>query len=735
MIRISPAFAAFAFAVLVSSADSAYAQSEAEREQMYRHYLRLHEYVRGGEVEPHWLSDGQRFWFVEDEADEATVYLVDPAEGIRRHLFDLSALEAGLQRILEGWTPAKQIPFEDLRLTGQNDELVELTVGRQRIELDTRTGELTLLRESTRPVSRPRWNEVVSPSGAWAARIEDHNVWLRSLEEGSEEPLTSDGTPDQPWRGRIVWAPDGSRLAVVRVDARAVTKIPIVSHLTAQPEVQWVHLWQSNGPFETSELFILGVKTKERVKANTALLTELPDRLYPLGWLSDGSEFLFAQVSRDFQELRVSVANSQTGQVRSLLQEVRQTFFHIPAYRPLAATLLTESDQFLWRSDQEGWHHIYLYDLHGNLVRRLTEGPLEVVEVVGVDEDGGWVYFTAHTDPRHPHDTHLCRVALQGGEVHQLTEGRGIHRAVLSPQKDFFVDTYTNVNLLPVVELRTAAGELVDTLSVAELDAPEGFKWVEPEEFVVKAADGETDLHGVLYKPYDFDPNRRYPVVEIMVGRPTVAVNEILRGHSLGGEALAQLGFIVVALDGRGTPERGHAFHAVAYRTMGRYEIPDHVAALSQLFDERPYMDRSRVGVAGGSYGGYYTIRAMLQAPDIYRVGVAVAPYDPHGDAVLPYMGAPQENRQGYEYASNLRLADRLQGRLLIQHGSGDAGAYFFWTMQLVEALNQAGKPVDLMIFPDEGHGLRPESRAYAREARSRYFQEHLQTAGTSGAR
>ena len=346
----------------------------------------------------------------------------------------------------------------------------------------------------------------------------------------------------------------------------------------------------------------------------------------------------------------------------------------------------------------------------------------------------GWIYFTAHSDPVHPYDTHLLRTNMHGNETQQLTAGRGVHDAKLSPTGQFFVDTYNNVNLMPVVELRSTDGELIDTLSIAKLLPPQGFVWVEPEEFVVTATDGATKLHGLLYKPYDFDPELRYPVVEIMVGRPNVSVNEMLRSHSLGGDALAHLGFIVVALDGRGTPERGHAFHSKVYGVMGQYEIPDHVTALEQLSGDRPYMDLSRVGVTGTSYGGYYAIRAMLQAPETYKVSVAVAPYDPRGDAVIAYMGLPQENPQGYAYASNVGMAERLQGHLMILHGSADASAQFRWTMDLIQAFNQARKPVDLLRLPDEGHGFRPQSRAYAREAARRYFQEHLRPAETDGS-
>jgi dipeptidyl aminopeptidase/acylaminoacyl peptidase len=702
---------------------------------MYQQYQRLEQYVRGGTVEPHWLEDGESFWYVEQGIEEEPVYLLDPRKRSRRHLFDLASIREHLQRVLREGTLADGLPLRGLIIQPGSEELIELSVGRSRIEVDTRSGQVRVLEESASPAPRPGGQGTMSPDGKWAAWSGDHNVWVRSIVQGDGQPLTMDGTADQPWgapgdRGsRIVWAPDGSKLAVAKLDLREVPKIPITSHLGLQPEVQWVHLWAANGPFDSSDLFVIEVGTGERVRVDAEPLGEHPDMFYLLGWLPDGSELLYAQVSRDFKTLRVSAVLPETGQVRRLFQE-EQTFFHIPFYRPLTATVLAATSQFLWISARDGSHHLYLYDFAGNLVRRLTDSPIEVIEIIGVDENEGWVYFTAHSDPARPYDTHLCRVSLHGGGIVQLTAGQGIHQAVLSPQEDFFLDTRTNVDLLPVVELRSADGQLVDTVSVAVLGAPDGFKWVEPEEFAVKAADGETDLYGVLYKPYDFDPAKRYPVIEIMVGRPTVSVNQILRTRSLGGQALAQLGFIVVALDGRGTPERGHAFHAEAYGSMGRHEIPDHVAALNGLFEAHSYMDRNRVGVIGHSYGGYYAIRAMLQAPETYHVGVASAPLDPRMDAVIAYMGLPEENPEGYEHASNLPLAGQLKGRLMVQHGSADSSVPLFYTMQLVEAMMKAGKRLDLLILPDEGHGLRPTSAQHRREVARRYLQEHLQPGG-----
>lgn len=727
--------------LLLVPTEFALGQSEAgQRQRMYEHYQQLRQYIRGGSVEPHWTGVGAQFWFSENKnAVGATIHLVDPARRSHRELFEVEPFREELQRVLDGDVPESGIPFTDLVLNDDDENLVELSVGDRLVELDIESGALREIGAVPEQLPQTIRGEVISPGGNWTARIEGNNVWLKSLRDSSEKALTTDGTEDQPWgvpfEPGLLWSPDGTKLSVVRMDLSSVPRTPIVSYLTDNPEVEWAISWEAGGPFEKADIFIFDVITEKQVRV---LDDSIPDLLsrhkYRLGWSLDSSELFFAPIASNWRSLNVMAANAETGEVRTLFQETRETFFHIPAFRPLAMELMSEAKQFVWKSDRDGWHHLYLYDLEGNMIRRLTGGEFEVVEVIGVDEVQGWVYFTAHLDTARPYDSHVARVSLLGGEVEQLTEGRGIHSAVFSPGMEFFLDTYANVNLLPTVELRTVEGEFVETLSVAEIEAPADFIWVEPEEFVVKAADGETNLYGILYKPYDFDPSLRYPVIEIMTGRPNVAINEILRSHSLGGEALAQLGFVVLALDARGTPERGHDFHATIYREVGRYEIPDHVAALNQLFNSRPYLDRSRVGVFGHSWGGYYTIRAILQAPEVYHVAVASAPYDPRGDALIPFLGLPHENPEGYEYASNSGMADQLQGHLLIQHGTADTNSYFKWTMDFVAALAQVGKPVDLMILPDQAHNF-GSSASYVEKARVEYLRSHLQNVGTGQGR
>jgi dipeptidyl aminopeptidase/acylaminoacyl peptidase len=354
-----------------------------------------------------------------------------------------------------------------------------------------------------------------------------------------------------------------------------------------------------------------------------------------------------------------------------------------------------------------------------------------------VDDKTGWIYFTAHGNRQRPYDTHLYRVNLSGKSFARLTEATGQHEVQFFPSKEFFLDTHSGVNRLPSVELKTADGTLLRTLSKANFDDFKELQWTAPEEFVVKAADGKTDLYGVLYKPYDFDPSKRYPVIEVIYGGPweseCVRSNLLPLGWGQTALELAQLGFITFVVDGRGTPERGKEFQDVVYGNIGRYEIPDHTAALKQLAEKRPYMDLNHVGVFGHSFGGYLALRALLLSPDVYHVAVcsdgsegppAYSPVDSE-----PYLGSPQKNRERYDYASNLWLVGNLKGKLLFIYGSFGGGPFFSdsFFMKTLDALMRVDKPFDLLVVPDRPHSmLNVPRKNYWRRAMGRYFQEHL---------
>ena len=418
-----------------------------------------------------------------------------------------------------------------------------------------------------------------------------------------------------------------------------------------------------------------------------------------------------------------------------VLEETQPTFIKgigtTPSWRALARPL-SDGERFLWISERDGWDHIYLYGMDGRLIRRLTEGEWPVLGIVHVDEAAGHVYFTGHMEDERPYDTHLYRVSLDGGDVVRVTEGEGQHSATVSPSGAYIVDTHSSTSRPPRTEVRTSDGEFVYVVTEADVSALDELGWIPPEEFVVKAADGETDLYGVIYKPHDFDPDRKYPVIDYIYNGPFISwvPKTFTDGRGLSQAALAQLGFVVFMVDGRGTTERGKAFQDVAYRNFGRNEIPDHRAAMENAAATRPWMDLDRVGIHGGSWGGYMTVRALVLEPDFYDVGVAVnGVYDIHDQnawAIEPYMDRPWENPEGYEYGSSLRLADQLTAKLLLIHGTSDVNATFSATMKLVEALIRAGKPHDLIVVPEQPHWFTGQSAEFTDAARRRYFQEHL---------
>jgi len=721
----------------------------SEQEAMYYRYLEFPSYVKGGKVDPHWMADGSSFWYPEGAPANTVVYKVDPAANTKAPLFDTARLRRALTEVLGHEPPYQGVPFSDFTFL-DSEKAVKFTVENKEFVLQLATDTITQApavseEEKNRQTPQasvsgmPWYEEVLSPDLRWFAGVRDHNLWLRSTSENETVQLTDGGLKDYEWGHDIWnrwlhWSPDSLKLATSKIDLRHYPKIPVVHYLQPREEVEWKHEYnpRADEHIPQIELYIIDSASKQQVRVETG--EEPHYYLYPHpGWHPDGSELIFWKMSRDYKKLELLAANPQTGATRIILTETQKTFLvGDESLTKKLFTWLPDGKRFLWLSERDGWRHLYLYDVDGTLIRQLTPGAFPVIEVVAVDEKSGWVYFTAHGDPQRLYDTHLYRVDLDGKRFTQLTETTGQHEIQFAPSKQFFLDRHSTVARAPVVELRNADGTLLQTLSQASIDALiKELKWTPPEEFVVKAADGKTDLYGVFYKPYNFDPNKKYPVIEyIYAGPQTTVVPKTfvprLPELSLFNPALAQLGFITVIVDARGTPERSKAFQDVIYGNLGRYEIQDHVAALQQLAKTRSYLDLNRVGVMGISTGGYFTVRALLLAPDVYHVGVASAA-PPDMDKWMAYMGPADKNKAGYEYASNLRIADNLKGKLLLIHGTSDEMSPFSNNMKMVDALIRAGKRFDMIVMPEQRHFLfRGSANNYWREAIHRYFQEHL---------
>ena len=716
-----------------------------ERESVYRELLDFASLIENASLEPHWMADGRSFWYVEGAPAQTAIWVIDGARPEPTPLLNADRLRDALTAVLGHEPPYRGIPFE--RFDFLDDETAirfELEERAFRMALDTYEVTETSVENGGGPAaadaeSESAVPELPSPTGDWSAVAEDHDIHLRAATDGRLMALTSGGEERYAWglgdvdtEAAKVWSPDGGRLLVRRTDARQVHHMPVVHWLkTQQEEITWQAYAGSGEVISGHELHVFDVISGESVQIDVG---ESHDQeLYPLGWRPDGSEVLFLRADRLYKVVELLAASPPSGESRVLMEETQDTFVEGLSFNP--ANLFypfSDGSHYIWRSERDGWSHLYLYDRQGQLVRRLTAGDFPVDDVITIDEENRWVYYRARDDRSRPYDLHVWRVDLDGQRATRLTQATGVHTAELAPGKQYFLDTHSTIERPPSVELRSVDGALVRTVVQADISALQQLGWRAPEEFMVKADDGVTDLYGALYVPFDFDPVRRYPVVDVQyMGNFRQSAPRRFVGDARGDEAqaLTQLGFVVFVVDARGTTGRGKAFQDFTYNSIGRIEVPDHAAALRQLAATRPYMDTTRVGITGYSWGGYFTIRALLTAPETFHVGFAGAPvvdFRAHRAPVEPYMGLPQDNPEGYEQASNLRLADRLEGKLLITIGTSDVNVTFNHSMRMADAFIKANKHFDLIVFPEEAHGLEPAARSYYVEARARYFVEHL---------
>jgi len=736
-------------AVLVASPFLAQAQETqlTERDRLYNRYLEFPTLVVGGVVQPRWLPDSSSFWYAEGTPDRTVIYRVDPRANTRTPLFEVPRLRSGIRAVLGYDPPWGQVPFRDFSFTDAAGKAAKFTLEGREYVVDLGTYTVTPSppiapneRERTTPqlvrkafaTGSPDVLELLSPDKRWFILERDHNLWLRSTYDGRPERFTTDGSEDFRWEmDNAKWSNNSLLVAVRKVDRRQVLRMPLVHWLKPIEEVEWVPYTKVGGPLPLTELYVMDVFSKGAVKLDVG---DTKDQIFSvIGWSKDDREVYIYRMSRDHKRLDVLAAEPAMVVVGTVITETQPTFIKgiasTPGWRDLFNPL-DDGKHFILISERDGWDHLYLYRLDGTLVRRLTSGTWPVVSFVGADTRNGWAYFTGHAEKR-LYDTHLYRVSFEGKDFTRLTEGDGQHSVSLSPSKQFFVDNHSGIDRPPSSELRAADGKLLQTLEKANVDLLAQIRWKPPEEFIVKAADGVTHLYGILYKPYDFDPSRKYPVIDFIYNGPqtTWVGRSFTNARHISPQAIAQLGFITFSVDGRGTVERGKAFQDVVYRNWGRNEIPDHVAALKQLAASRPYVDQDRAGITGGSWGGYMTVRAMVLAPEVYKVGVSNVPvvdlYD-HSTVAEPYMDLLHKNREGYEYASSINLADRLRGKLLLAAGTSDVNATFAAPIKMVEALTRANKPYDLIIMPDQNHWFAGASQRYYQNALRRYFEAHL---------
>jgi dipeptidyl-peptidase 4 len=697
--------------------------------------------VTGGTVAPAWSPDGSTLAYVDGPADDRRGWRVDLATGARSQLLDVAAARAAIQACTGETPPGRGLPFANFRFV--SNRVIAFGLGEAALRLDLGTGAVEPEPVNPHAVPRPflrvapiedPWPalEVPSPDGLHLLSTRAGNIVVRSTADGREVQLTTDGTNEIQWRvdysdptlgwsgvGLPVtnWSPDGSRIAVTRVDMRGVGQMPKIHHLKRSDEVVYRYAAKAGGGLDRMTLHVLDTYGRPPVEIDLGDTTDC----YPVhaAWFSSGQELLVVKMARDCLRFAVHVADANTGRTRLVRTEEGPTFVRIlhDIYfgRKLGVWLVPGEEHLLWRSDCSGVMQLYLYDLSGMLVRQLTDsaGPVDYAQLIA----GGYVYYTAHSDVTRPYDLHLHRVSLAGGRAERLTENEGQHTVVFAPSGDAFVDTWSKPDQPPTTVLRRADGTLLCPLSTADRSRLDALGWVPPREFSTVAADGQTELWGTMYFPDGFDPDQKYPVIEhIYAGaqwtfaahsfepdwpaKPEAGAPSCAAAYS---QALAQLGYVVVMVDGRGTPERTKAFHDFIVGNWG--DVGDHAETIRQLCAREPFLDGDRVGVYGHSWGGYHAFRCLVDHPDVYRAAVCSAPgFDVYALLLYEsYLGFPQQNPAAYRAAEVFRRAGEVQGELMIVNGTAD---HFTFTdgIKMAEALIRAGKAHEFVLLPEQIH-------------------------------
>lgn len=583
-----------------------------------------------------------------------------------------------------------------------------------------------------------------SPDGGWEVRFVAHNVFLHRTAATPEEgdtALTTDGSAERPYIGPAAWSPDSRHFVLTRVARVPVRQITLVESSPAeqlQPRTRNIDYIKPGDPLPDPTPVLFTLPAEGEISTRSVTTRPIDRALCPTfftetgrldyRWAEDGREVCFDYNQRGHQLYRILAIDAATAAVRTVVEETSSTF--IDYTNKTWRHWLPGDRQLLWLSERDGFAHLWIYEVAtGRPPRQLTRGPWVVRRVEHVDAGRGQVWFFAGglRADEDPYYQHLCRVNLDGSGFVRLTEGAGTHRVAFSPDRQWFLDTWSRVDLPPVTELRRAGdGALVATLEKADASGLVATGWSKPERFTAAGRDGRTAIHGVIVRPTDFDPARQYPVIEEVYAGPHDAFAPKAFGLLARMQAFARLGFVVVQADGMGTNHRGRAFQAVAWKNLQDAGFPDRIAWIKAAAATRPWMDLARVGIYGGSAGGQSAMRALLDHADFYCAAVAdCGCHDNRMDKIWwneQWLGWPLD--QSYVAASNVEDAARLRGNLLLIVGEQDTNVDPSSTLQVVDRLVRAGKPFEFLLIPGVGHGA--GETPYGTSRRLDFFLRHL---------
>ncbi|GAB2537814.1 S9 family peptidase [Rhodanobacter koreensis] len=710
-----------------------------------------------------WLDD-THFWYRDHDSHGDHFMRMDAASGKAAALFDQARLATALTRLT-----GKPVDADKLPVTGYGmkpDGRLAIVVRDKHYLCDLKGTGVCMAdkgvqaHDAAGKVMTGDEPGVLSPDKHSEAFIRDWNLWLRDVATGKETQLTTDGvenfgyaTDNAGWKHTdnaiLVWSPDSTRIATFQQDQRKTGDMYMISTNVGHPKLEaWKYPLVGDKDVTMIERVIIDVPTHQVVRLQmppdqhrSTLCDDVscgPDGGWDdVQWAPDGKTLAFVSTSRDHKSATLRVADARSGKVHDVLNETVPTYYE-SGNGKVNWSYLPQSNEVIWFSERNNWGNLYLYDLaSGKLKHAITTGEGNVTEVLRVDDRSRTLWFrgVGREHGENPYYQQFYKMGFDGGQPTLLTPEDADHTVTLSPDGKYFVDAYSTTDMPPVTVLRGSDdGKTVASVAKADISRLRAAGWVPPQVFTVKARDGKTDLYGMMFKPTHFDPHKKYPVIDYIYPGPQTGSVRTFGFLAANGDnqSLAELGFIVVAIDGMGTPWRSKAFHDAYYANMGDNTLPDQVAGIKQLGKQHSWIDLDRVGIWGHSGGGNATADALFRYPDFFKVGWAESGNHDNrnyeDDWAEKWQGLLVTNKDGssnYDDQANQNLAKNLKGHLMLVHGTMDDNVPTSNTLLVVDALIKANRDFDLLLIPNAHHGY-AAATPYATRRRWDYFVRNL---------
>jgi dipeptidyl aminopeptidase/acylaminoacyl peptidase len=724
-----------------------YQPSRAEIMQRYRHMMELDSSARNAlfkmRVLPNWQADGNSFWYSNNNKDSTTEYIyVDAVKGTKQPAFDHQRMAVALTKASgKKANPSRLNLFNIVFDNNKNQVTVDYNNAWYTCDLSNYTctpqsGAPVLPAITIDPHTPPRWQRDVkrdslSPDRQWIAYIKDGNVFVKSIDSTQVIQFTTDGAVTQPY-GSLYWSPDSKYVVGYKIDPREEKEVYYV--LSSQPNtfrgVLRSHAYAQPGDeFTSYEMYIFNLAAKQPLKVNTEKYNFLGQpwlRWSRAGAGNNSRYFTYEKADRGHQRFRIIEVDAETGNTRNIIDEKTNTFIY---EQRIFTFYIPETNEIIWSSEKDGWRHLYLVDaIKGTIKNQITKGEWVVREIDSVDTKKREIWFRANgmNPGEDPYNRHVYRISFDGKKLVSLTPATGNHTITYSPDRKYYIDTWSQPTMAPIHALcRTADGKQLMQLEQADISVYAALGIKPAEVFVAKGRDGKTDIWGTVCRPSHFDSTKQYPVIENIYAGPQDAF--VQKNFMSWGEmqSMAELGFIVVQCDGMGTANRSKAFHDVCWKNLADAGLPDRIAWIKALAVKYPYIDITRVGVYGTSAGGQNSTGAVLFHPEFYKAAVsACGCHDNRIDKQWwneQWMGYPVEKH--YDEQSNITNAAKLQGKLMLIVGEADTNVPPESTYRLADALIKAGKTFDFLAVPGMGHG---DGGVYGRAKKRDFFVKNL---------